>query len=56
MDDCVARAQDNAAFAAAMDSLLYAGNRGLAGRTPAEIIGDTNSPLHDDVTMRDLLT
>ena len=55
VDDCVARAQGNAAFAAAMDSLLLPETGVSLQETPAEIIGDTNSPLHDDDTMTNLL-
>ncbi|MGO9479442.1 MAG: RCC1 domain-containing protein [Limisphaerales bacterium] len=55
VDDCVARAQGNAAFAAAMDSLLVPETGVALADTPAEIIGNTNSPLYDDVTMSNLL-
>ena len=54
-DDCVARAQGNAAFGAAMDSLLLPETEVSLQDTPAEIIGNTNSPLHDDETMTNLL-
>ena len=55
VDDCVARAQGNAGFAAAMDSLLLPETAVSLQDTPAEIIGNTNSPLHDDETMTTLL-
>jgi hypothetical protein len=55
VDDCVARAQGNAGFAAAMDSLLLPETEVSLRDTSAEIIGDTNSPLHDDETMTTLL-
>jgi Regulator of chromosome condensation (RCC1) repeat len=55
VDDCVARARDNSAFAAAMDSLLLPETGVSLQDTPAEIIGNTNSPLHDDDTMTNLL-
>ena len=55
VDDCVARAQGNAAFATAMDSLLSPETLVSLGDTPAEIIGNTNSPLHDNLTMTTLL-
>ncbi len=55
VDDCVARAQGNAAFAAAMNSLLLPETGVSFQDTPAEIIGNTNSPLHDDDTMTTLL-
>ncbi|MBE0545608.1 MAG: hypothetical protein IH623_30120 [Verrucomicrobia bacterium] len=54
-DDCVARTQGNAAFASAMDSVLYPETGARLGETPAEIIGNTNSPLHDNLTMTNLL-
>jgi hypothetical protein len=55
VDDCVARAQGNAAFAAAMDNLLLPETGVSLQDTPAEIIDNTNSPLHDDDTMTTLL-
>ena len=55
VDDCVARAQGNAAFATAMDSLLLPETGVSLADTPAEIIGNTNSPLHGSPTMQTLL-
>ncbi|HEX5399834.1 MAG TPA: hypothetical protein VFY06_12390, partial [Verrucomicrobiae bacterium] len=55
VDNCVSRAHGNAAFAAAMNSLLLPETGVSLQETPAEIIGDTNSPLHDDDTMTTLL-
>jgi hypothetical protein len=55
VDNCIARAQGNAAFAFALDSLLWPETGVSLGDTPAEIIGNTNSPLHDNSTMQTLL-
>ncbi len=55
VDNCVARAQANASFATALDSLLSPEALVSLGDTPAEIIGNTNSPLHDNLTMQTLL-
>jgi alpha-tubulin suppressor-like RCC1 family protein len=55
VDNCVARAQANAAFATALDSLLSPETLVSLADTPAEIIGNTNSPLHNDLTMTNLL-
>ncbi len=55
VDDCVARAQGNVAFATAMDSLLVPETGVSLQDTPAGIIGDTNSPLYDSPTMQTLL-
>ncbi len=55
VNDCVARAQDNAAFAAAMDWLLLPETGVSLQDSPAKIIGDTNSPLNDSPTMQTLL-
>ena len=53
--DCMARAQGNAAFASAMDHLLWPETGVWLGESPAKIIGDTNSPLHGNPTMTTLL-
>ncbi len=55
VDNCVARAQANSAFASAMESLLWPETQVSLADTPAEIIGNTNSPLHDDLAMQTLL-
>ena len=55
VDDCVARAQGNPAFASAMDGLLWPETGVWLGESTTNIIGDTNSPLHGDVTMTTLL-
>ena len=56
VDDCVARSRNNTAFASAMDQLLEP-ETGVSLATPAaEIIGDTHSPLHNNPTMRTLLS
>ncbi|MGA2750043.1 MAG: hypothetical protein ABSG59_14820 [Verrucomicrobiota bacterium] len=55
VSNCVARAQANAAFASAMDSLLLPETQVSLADTPAEIIGNTNSPLSISPTMQALL-
>jgi hypothetical protein len=56
VDTCVARAHGRAAFAVAMDGLLLLETRVSVGDTPTAIIGNpTNSPLHDNETMTNLL-
>ena len=55
VDNCVARAQGNAAFANAMEDLLWPETQVSLADTAAEIIGNTNSPLHGDLTMQTLL-
>ena len=54
-DACMARAQGNAAFAAAMDGLPLPESPLSVGDTPAAIIGNTNSALHGDLTLQTLL-
>ena len=53
--NCVARAQSNAAFATAMERLLLPETQVSLADSPAEIIGNTDSPLHDSPTMQTLL-
>jgi len=55
VDNCVARAQGNAAFAAALESLLLPETQVSLADTPAAIIGNPNSPLHGDLTLQTLL-
>ncbi len=55
VDDCVARAQGNAAFAGAMESLLRPETQVSLADTAAQIVGNTNSPLHGDLTLQTLL-
>ncbi|MGA2863507.1 MAG: LamG-like jellyroll fold domain-containing protein [Verrucomicrobiota bacterium] len=55
VDDCVARGHANAGFASALDRLLLPETGVSLADTPAGIIGNTNSPLHDNLTMTNLL-
>lgn len=56
MDTCTARAQGNADFAAAMDSLLVPTETSVSlADSPAAIIGNTNSALFGNYTMQTLL-
>jgi alpha-tubulin suppressor-like RCC1 family protein len=55
VDNCVARAQGNPGFASAMESLLWPETQVSLADTAAAIIGNTNSPLHGNLTMQTLL-
>jgi alpha-tubulin suppressor-like RCC1 family protein len=55
LDVCVARAWGNSRFRAAMDAVLMPETLASLDNTPAEIIANTNSPLHDNPTMTNLL-
>ena len=55
VDDCVARARGNGAFATALDRLLFPETGVALADTPAAIIGSTNSPLHGNLTLNTLL-
>ena len=55
LDACTARAGDNHAFAAALDLLLLPETLVSCSDTPAKIIGNTGSPLCDNLTMQTLL-
>ena len=55
VDDCVARAQGNAGFAAALNRFLWPETGVSLEDSPAAIIGSTNSPLHDSPTLQTLL-
>jgi hypothetical protein len=52
---CVARAQGNAAFATAIESLLVPETQVSLEDSAAAIIGNPCSPLHNDLTMQTLL-
>jgi len=52
---CTTRAHGDAAFAAALDNLLVAEILCTVSDPPAVIIENTNSPLHENVTMQTLL-
>lgn len=55
LDACVDRASGNGGFAVALDSLLVPETFVSCGDTPANIIGNTNSPLHGNPTFTTLL-
>ena len=55
LDECTWRAQANASFRAALDGVLLPETFFSACDSPVEIIGSTNSPLHDNPTMQTLL-
>ena len=55
VDNCVARAQGNVAFAAAMENLLLPETQVSLADSAAAILGNPNSPLHGDLTMQTLL-
>ena len=55
LDACTLRAQGNTSFRTALDGLLLPETIFSVNDSPAEIIGSTNSPLHDNPTMQTLL-
>lgn len=55
LDACTARAQLNSGFRAGMDDLLQPETFVSLGNTPAEIVGNTNSALHGNPTIRTLV-
>ena len=55
IDACAGRAVGNIVFATALEALMLPEIQVSLANSPGEIIGKTNSPLHDDPTMQRLL-